>query len=116
MLNEKSQEILRTLKKENGFVDDHDKKFHTLTEGPWPLTVVKFSRINRPEEIELCPVYICRACSINPFYMSDDNKVHLSTWSIGGVVYNGDIDEYNKGHATNPGWSRDQLEIIYDPE
>ena len=116
LLNEKCQKILRALKRDAGFIDDHDEEFHPLVDDKYryPLVVVKYYRIGRPEEDELCPVYNCRGCSVNPFYMGEDGKVHLSMWSIGDVVYNGNIDKYNKDQEEYE-WS-DRLEVIYDPE
>ena len=110
------KEILSVLKRNGGYVDNHDHKFHKIDEGPWNMFVVKFSRLRRPDEMELCPVFVCRGCSINPFYMDyNDGQVHLSTGSIGGVVYYGDIEKYNKDHLENECWSKDRLDLVWDP-
>ena len=115
-LNEELQNILNVLKKNSGYIDNHDGKFHKLDEGPWKLLIVKFTRLRRPDEMELCPVFVCRGCSVNPFYYDNkDNQVHLSTGSIGGVVYYGDIEKYNREHMENECWSKDRLDLVWDP-
>ena len=115
-LNAECKQILDALKRNNGYVDNHDKQFHKLTDGPWRMFVVKFSRLRRPEEQELCPIFVCRGCSVNPFYYdTEDGQVHLSTCSIGGVVINGNIETYNREHLENECWSKDRLDFVYDP-
>ena len=114
-LNAECKAVLDALKKNNGYIDDHDNKFHTLTQGPWDMFVVRFSRLRRPEDQELCPIFVCRGCSVNPFYLDDDGQVHLSTGSIGGVVIGGNIDIYNREHLENEYWSKDRLDFVYDP-
>lgn len=114
-LNAKCKQILAVLKQNDGYVDNHDKQFHNLVQGPWLMFIVKFTRL-RSEIQELCPIFICRVCNVNPFYYDNkDGQVHLSTYSIGGVVINGNIDEYNRDHLENEHWSKDRLDFIYYP-
>lgn len=35
---------------------------------------------------KICPVYMNNTCSLNPLYIQDDGKMHLSTWSTGNII------------------------------
>ena len=76
-----------------GYIDDHDHNnvIHQIDD-----VVIHVRGLNF-EEAEVCPHFPNTHYSVNPFYIDDeDGYVHLAMGSIGGVVRNGDIDQYNR--------------------
>lgn len=114
MLNNNINEVIAALQKENFVViDDHQPGNEYKCTLPL-LQVGKNGRIN------ICFGFMkseTQYFSVNPIYIDDDNKPHLSSLSCGGVVdyrYAKDeeeaINQYNE-KAKN-GYIQDQLTII----
>lgn len=84
--------LYKEVMKQKGFINDH----HSVD--PWEHHedyVVLWQNGRK----YICPIYPDGACCLNPLYMGDDGKPHLSTSSIGGNVYGSDIAKYNAQHG-----------------
>ena len=70
--------LYKEVMKQEGFINDH------LSVDPWEHHedyVVLWQNGRK----YICPIYPDWACCLNPLYMGDDGKPHLSTSSIGRV-------------------------------
>ena len=86
-MNNMVQEIADIISKVNedrSYIDDHSGKTETLS---GYVILVKGTRDTRDgkQTLDVCPVYKNEPCCLNGLYIGLDNKVHLSTASVGGI-------------------------------
>lgn len=76
--------IINKIHRDRFYVDDHTGKEETLQ---GYVVLVKGTRDTRDgkQTLDVCPVYKNEQCCLNGLYISHDNKVHLSTASVGGI-------------------------------
>lgn len=86
--------VLAALKADPRFVDNHNGSIVTIGED-WCTGVALLSRENG--YCAICPM-ANTYYSVNPLIIGADGRVHLSTTSVGGVVY-GSIEKYNVEHG-----------------
>lgn len=89
----KHKEFIATYKaimEQGGFVNDHNGEWE-----PHEDFVVFWKGSTK----EICPIYPSSACCLNPIYVGEDGKPHLSRWSVGGNVVGDDIKRYNEMHS-----------------
>lgn len=72
-------EIVARLTNGESYIDDHDNS-EANAEG-----------ICVSDTLYVCPVFYENGFCLNPLYIEDDGKIHLSASSIGGTFRRGDI-------------------------
>ena len=76
--------IINKINQDRSYIDDHTGKEETLQ---GYVVLVKSTRDTRDgkQTLDVCPVYRHEQCCLNGLYIGPDNKVHLSTASVGGI-------------------------------
>ena len=76
--------IINKINKDRSYVDDHSGKVEQIS---GYVILVKGTRDTRDgkQTLDVCPVYKNEQCCLNGLYIGHDNKVHLSTASVGGI-------------------------------
>lgn len=72
---EEAKEIVNRLMFDRTIIDNHNCQ-ETTTQG-----------VALMESGYVCPVSMCRTFCLNPLYIGNDGKVHLSCTSVGGTFY-----------------------------
>ena len=115
-LNEELQEIMSQLLADKFFINDHNSGDEKLPLSNW--AIVKLTKEDGEEE--LCPASMdAFVTCMNPLYIGKDGHVHLSTWSVGGNLWNLDIERYNREFSPDnkDGYHVNQhLEMVYNPD
>jgi len=76
--------IISKINRDRFYVDDHTGKKETL-QGYVVLVKSTHETRDRSQTLDICPVYKNEQCCLNGLYIGPDNKVHLSTASVGGI-------------------------------
>lgn len=96
-LTAENQAIVEALRKQGSFVDDHGYKGDCLP--PYIYLIYEDQDRDGQARQSICPTHWDSYFSINPLYMGEDGKAHLSRWSIGGVI---DKDPSGQGRKRMP--------------
>ncbi len=115
------QEKIMVIYKKDGFiVNDHNSGTEHMPISDWAIVrLYELDKAGNVCSLDLCPVatFTFVTC-LNPLYIGKDGHVHLSTCSIGGNIWNMDIDRYNWEFSpeNDDGYHVNQkIEIVYDP-
>ena len=116
------EQIMAIFKKDGYIINDHNSGTEKMPLRNW--AVVRLYEYDRDSlevsAVELCPVAMFSFVTcLNPLYIGKDGHVHLSTWSVGGNLWNLDIDRYNRefSPSNKDGWhSYQKVELVFDPE
>ena len=76
--------IISKINRDRFYVDDHTGKKETL-QGYVVLVKSTHETRDRSQTLDIYPVYKNEQCCLNGLYIGPDNKVHLSTASVGGI-------------------------------
>lgn len=82
--------VYNAVMEQQGFVNDHSGDFEPHTD-----YVVLWTGDGK----YICPVWKSSVCCLNPLYVAEDGKVHVSRRSIGGNVEYGDVAKHNRIHG-----------------
>ena len=85
--------VYKALMEHKGYIDDHNYGARGFI--PHNDYVILWNS----EGKHICPIYKNSVCCLNPLYLDEDGKVHLSTRSIGSNVEYGDIARHNNRHG-----------------
>lgn len=82
--------VYTAVMEQKGFINDHTNEWEAHED-----YVVLWQGNGR----EVCPIYPKSVCCLNPLYLAEDGKLHLSTTSVGGNVEYGDVNRHNYVHG-----------------
>ena len=81
---QKTANIINKIHRDRSYVDDHTGKEETL-QGYVVLVKSTHETRDGKQTLDICPIYRSEPCCLNGLYIGPDNKVHLSTASVGGI-------------------------------
>ena len=117
---EEQEKIMSIYEKDGYIVNDHNSGTEHMPISDWAVVrLYELDKAGNVRGLELCPVatFTFVTC-LNPLYIGGDGHVHLSTWSVGGNVWNMDIERYNREFSpeNNNGYHVNQrIELVFDP-
>lgn len=112
--NEKS--IISAVHKHGGFIDNHSGEFTRMDDNRFgPIVLCRYTHGKRKLE-DVCPVYTGTVNCLNGMYVDNDGFAHLSTYSVGGNVWYGNIQKFNREYNQDDYpelFGTRTLEVIY---
>ena len=117
----KEQEKIMGIYEEEGYIiKAHNSGTEKMHRYDWAVVrLYELDKAGNVRGLELCPVatFSFVTC-LNPLYVGKDGHVHLSTCSVGGNLWNMDIERYNREFSpeNDDGYHVNQrVELVYDP-
>lgn len=113
--------IMSIYKKDGFIINDHNSGTEKMPISDWAVVrLYEYDYAGNLNGIDLCPVatFSFVTC-LNPLYIGEDGHIHLSTWSVGGNLWNLDIERYNREFSpeNKDGYhSIQRVELVFDPK
>ena len=117
---QEQEKIMAIYKKDGFIINDHNSGTEHMPISDWAIVrLYEYDHTGKLNGMDLCPVatFTFVTC-LNPLYIGKDGCVHLSTWSVGGNLWNMDIERYNHEFSADndDGYHVIQkVELVYDP-